>query len=285
MKISNQFLEASFKASGAEITSLKKEDSEYIWQGDTAHWNRHAPVLFPFVGKLKDNHFVYQDRPYEVGQHGFARDLEFEVLEHGQEDISFLLKSTVATLRKYPFEFELRISYHLHDSSLITTYQVSNVGSEQMYFSIGGHPAFNCPMTDHEERSDYWLKFDHEENLTAHLLTAGTFTGETEVIPMKEDKLIITDNLFDKDALVFKGLRSEEVSLESPEGKWLTFHFKGFPYLGIWSKSNVSPFVCIEPWFGLADNQQHNGDLTTKEGINHLAIGQSFSTSYKVEIH
>jgi len=220
-----------------------------------------------------------------MGQHGFARDKAFEIAEHTSDHISFELRADNSTLKVFPFEFKLVISYHLLGSSLRVTYKVENTGKEEMYFSVGGHPGFVCPVDSSESRSDYWLEFEVEEKPETHLLKEGNFSGETDEIQLDGTKLQISDSLFDKDALVFKKLISNNISLASPQQKWLTFHFEGFPYLGIWSKSQNSPFVCIEPWQGLADNQSHNGDLTQKEGILKLKPSAIFSTSYSIEIH
>ncbi|MEQ9304246.1 MAG: aldose 1-epimerase family protein [Marinoscillum sp.] len=285
MKIANQYITATFKSKGAELTSLKKNGMEYLWQGNPKHWGRHAPVLFPFVGKLKKDRFQYNGGVYEMGQHGFARDYEFELSEHNGDSISFQLKSSEQTLKIYPFQFSLSITYLLVGSAIKVTYAVYNAGKSEMYFSIGGHPAFNCPMTSQEQRSDYWLEFDQSESLETHLLDGGLFSGETEPIRLNDKKLKISDELFDKDALVFKSLKSQSVDLVSPSKKWLTFRFEGFPYLGVWSKNPESTFVCIEPWYGLAGSEKGSVDLTDKEGIQNLASKETFVCSYLAELH
>ncbi|MEP0365338.1 MAG: aldose 1-epimerase family protein [Cyclobacteriaceae bacterium] len=284
MHIQNQHLKAKFLLKGAELCNLinKETGQEYIWQGDPTHWARHTPVLFPFVGKLKDDQYSYEGKTYPMGQHGFARDMDFTVEKQDEASISFLLKATPATLAKYPFHFELRLEYVLEGKSLITRYHVKNAGSELMYFAIGGHPAFKCAMTLAGTRSDYHLLFNKEESSETHLLEEGIFSGNTDAM-LSGDKLHITDTLFDRDAIVFKDLKSTNVTLVSQDRKWFKFHFQGFPYLGIWSKSQRSPFVCIEPWFGLADNEHHDGELTTKEGIQKLESGKTFTCDYKVE--
>lgn len=284
MEISNQQLTASFKTKGAELTSLKKANVEYIWQADPAHWNRHAPVLFPIVGKLKENTYQFEGKEYQMGQHGFARDQEFTVISHDAESISFSLKESEDTKKIYPFQFELIISYRLQDSSLEISYNVINKDGKELLFSIGAHPAFNCPIKSGERRSDYRLFFNREEEFVTHRLIDGNFSGQAEQLGSGQE-LEITDNLFDKDALVFKNLKSDKVSLHSTEQKWLTFDFAGFPYLGIWSKNAVSPFVCIEPWFGLADYVNHNQRLEDKEGIRVLPSDGVFAASYQVEVH
>ena len=285
MKISNQFITATIQAKGAELTSLISHATEYLWQADPLHWGRHAPVLFPIVGKLKNDQYQYADQTYQLSQHGFARDRVFEVIDHQPDQASLYLKSDGEMIRYFPFEFELILNYKLDETKLIVSYQINNPASNPLFFSIGGHPAFNCPVIAEEKRNDYWLEWETNEPLIAHRLNNGLFSGDQEPIKLNGRKLQITDHLFDKDALVFKHLKSKNVSLCSPSQKWLTFHFDSFPYLGIWSKSDQSPFVCIEPWFGLADHHEHNGDITQKEGIQKLEGQQSFTCNYAIEIH
>ena len=286
MLIENECLKAKFSTKGAELISLKSNHTkqEYIWQAIPEHWSRHAPILFPIVGKLKDDTYTYQGISYQLPQHGFARDVEFQVEEQQPDLIVFLLKSNAHTRLNYPFDFELRVSYQLISQSLKTVYTVSNTEKDQMYFSIGAHPAFNCPMTPEEVRSDYKLIFNTPDQRKTHIIENGLFSGATK--PMLDGiEIPLKKSLFDDDALVFKNLKATNVTLASATKKWLKFHYQGFPYLGIWSKSQESPFVCIEPWFGLADNKNHNGDLTQKEGIQRLDGGESFTCDYKVEIH
>ncbi len=286
MQIYNQHLKAKFQSKGAELTSLIKIETgqEYIWQADPAHWGRHTPVLFPIVGRLKNDQFIHEGKSYAMSQHGFARDKEFALVNQSDSSITFSLLSSAETLEEYPFEFELCITYSLTENALTTKYEVKNAGKREMHFSIGGHPAFKCAMTLAGTRSDYHLLFDKEESAATHMLEDGTFNGETASI-LNSNRLDITDDLFDQDALVFKNLNSSKVTLVSKDRKWLTFDFNGFPYLGIWSKNRRSPFVCIEPWFGLADHKNHNGQLMDKEGINSLASSERFECQYSVAIH
>lgn len=285
MKIANKHLSVSFKTKGAELTSIKKNGLEYLWQANPRFWGRHAPVLFPIVGKLVKDAMKYRGKTYEMNQHGFARDMEFELETHTGDEAVFTLKANAETHKKYPFDFLLTITYSLEGSALRVSYSVANQGDKPMYFSIGGHPAFNCPMTSDESRSDYWFEFNKEEQLTTHIIVDGHFTGETETIEAPEGKLPIRKDLFDRDALVFKNLQADQVSLCSAQKKWLTFHFGEFPFLGLWSKNQESPFVCIEPWQGLADHESHDQQFDTKEGILQLEEHGKFTGSYLIEVH
>lgn len=286
ISISNETLKATFNTKGAELNSLvnQKNGNEYIWQANEAHWARHAPVLFPFVGKLKNDGYVVHGHEYSLGQHGFARDREFSILKHDQEVCSFSLKSDEKSLSVYPFQFELIITYKLDENRLLIQYEVWNHDKKEMYFSIGAHPAFNCPHTSGKSRSDYSLRFEKSETAEKHLLDDGLFNGKTQLMLDDNRTLPIADNLFDDDALVFKNLKSSSVTMNDGEKDMLQFDFKGFPYLGIWSKNRNSPFICIEPWFGLADHIDHNQELSSKEGIISLNSTEKFECEHAIKI-
>ncbi|MEM8894019.1 MAG: aldose 1-epimerase family protein [Bacteroidota bacterium] len=284
-KIENDQLIATIDEQGAQLVSLinKSNDLEYIWNADPKHWARRAPVLFPIVGKLKDDAFSYEGLTYQMSQHGFARDQKFRVSKSSTTSIEFLLESNAETRTKYPFDFHLFLTYTLSENELSVGYRVENPAENDLYFSIGGHPAFNCPLQPGQQRSDYSLKFEQTEDTEIQYLTDGLFAGAEE--PFKGDTLKVTDDLFDRDALVFKSLGSNKVDLVDNQGKnWLTFDFTGFPYLGIWSKGRSSPFVCIEPWFGIADQASHDGNIKTKEGILPLKKDEEFECQYGIRI-
>ncbi|MEQ9301620.1 MAG: aldose 1-epimerase family protein [Cyclobacteriaceae bacterium] len=279
--IQNEQLTATITEKGAELTSLVGNDAEYIWQANATHWARHAPILFPFVGKLKNDQYHYQGNSYQMGQHGFARDRVFSVISQTANTISLLLKDDDASHKIYPFDFELIVSYALSGNTIKVGYQVSNPSNQTLYFSIGGHPAFNCPLAPGKQRSNYSLNFNQIENTEVHYLTDGLFAGATE--PFEGDVLTLPENRFDRDALVFKSLRSASVSLMDNDQKTrLTFDYDGFPYLGIWSKNRSSNFVCIEPWFGIADQADHDGDITKKEGIMVIDGKAQFDCTYLI---
>ena len=286
ISISNETLKASFSTKGAELNSLinQKNEIEYIWQANEAHWARHAPVLFPFVGKLKNDRYVVQGHEYSLGQHGFARDREFSVRTLDEDNCSFSLKSDEESLSVYPFQFELIITYQLDDNKLRIQYEVWNHGKREMHFSIGAHPAFNCPHRPGKSRNDYSLRFEQNETAKKYLLDNGLFNGKTQLVLNDYNTLSISDNLFDDDALVFKNLNSSNVTMNDGEKDMLQFDFKGFPYLGIWSKSRNSPFVCIEPWFGLADHIDHSQEISSKEGIISLKPTEKFECEHAIKI-
>ncbi len=283
--IQNHTLSISVKHHGAELCSLKRGDTEYMWQGDPAHWVRQSPVLFPIIGELKSDEFYFKGKNYGMKRHGLARNLPFTLLEQTDNSLIFSLKSNEATLENYPFPFELQINYKLTDSQLTVGYTVINSNDETIYFSIGGHPAFNVPLNISEKRSDYQLVFNKPENALTQQLTDGLRNGVTKLILDNENTIDITDDLFEEDALVFHNLNSTSVSIQKGNTKKLTFDFTGFPYLGIWSSSRTAPFVCIEPWCGVADHISHNQQIAEKEGIVTLAGQSVFERSYSITVY
>jgi galactose mutarotase-like enzyme len=283
--IENEFLKISAKDSGAELISIKnkKNNLEYLWQGDPQFWGRRAPVLFPIVGKLNANKYKAEGNSYELPQHGFARDAYFDISEKQDAFLTFILKSNPETLKVYPYKFELHISYKLIKNRIEVIYEVRNTDDKKIWFSIGAHPAFNCPIDPKLKFGDYFLEFEIEENADKYLLEDGLLNGKKEKLLNKEKKIQLTDKTFLNDAIIFKNLKSSVISLKSNASPAsLNFNFKGFPFLGIWSKPG--PFVCIEPWFGHADMVNFSGELKDKEGIQGLGKGASFSCSYSVEI-
>lgn len=288
IQLSNDKLKASFHTKGAELCSLKEHTGlEYIWQADPAIWGRHAPILFPIVGKVNNNTYRVDGKEYQLSQHGFARDREFEIIQLENDLVIFQLQADAQSLAVYPYQFELQIQYQLLDKTLQVSYLVKNKDQKAIYFSIGAHPGFTCPLRAGEQRTDYSLLFSKAETSERHLLENGVFNGKTSGVFQNENENVpLTSTIFDEDALVFKDLKSEAISIADAQGNQkVTVHFEGFPYMGIWSKSQTSPFVCIEPWCGIADSIDFKGDLSEKEGIEQLAVGETFKVSYSVEVH
>ncbi len=285
--LENDHLKIAVKHHGAELSSLikKSTDIEYIWQADPAYWGRHAPILFPIVGRLQNDEFLVGSEKYSMKQHGLARNMDFELIKRDKVSLTFELRSSEKTLKNYPYPFRLRLQYRLDKYTLLVGYEVFNPSEEAIYFSIGGHPAFKCPLKEGEKREDYQLVFQKKETAMTQRLDNGIRNGKQELILANERKLPITDTLFDEDALVFTKLASESMSLQKAAESMLTFNFKGLPYLGIWSKNRTSPFVCIEPWFGIADHQSHNQQFTQKEGVLKLEGNATFKSTYTVEVH
>ncbi len=285
--VENDYLKIAVKHHGAELSSLIKKSTgtEYIWQADPTYWGRQAPILFPIVGRLQNDEFLVGTDKYTMKQHGLARNMNFELIKRNKTGLTFELVNSETTLKNYPYPFRLRLQYDLFEDALMVAYEVFNPSEAAMYFSIGGHPAFRCPLNQVEKRSDYQLVFQYPEIAATQRLDNGIRNGKKDLILDNENTLPLTDTLFDEDALVFEKLASETVSLQKGDTPIFTFNFKGFPYLGIWSKNRQSPFVCIEPWFGVADHQSHNQQFAQKEGVIKLGGGESFESIYSVEIH
>ena len=286
--IENQQIKAVINAKGAELTQLfhKEHELNYLWNGDPAVWGKHSPVLFPIVGTLKNNTYFYNDQSYQLSRHGFARDKQFAVEEQTTDTITFLLRGDAEIFTIYPFMFEFRIRYSLFENSLAVAYEVVNIGSDDMYFSVGAHPAFALPLVPGTTYTDYYLQFNQQETAPRWPISPDGLI-EASPLPLLDNtnRLNLSKDLFKKDALVLKGMASTIVTLASdktPHG--FRFDYPGFPFLGIWAAKNAD-FVCIEPWCGIADSVVTNQQLPEKEGINKLVAGEDFSRTWTVTIY
>lgn len=285
--IENEYLSCSFEEKGAEWKSLKEKvfGQDLLWNSDPAYWSKSAPILFPIVGTLKNGSYEYQGKTYSLPRHGFARERVFQVAVQEPERVVFRLESDDQTRAVYPFEWTLEVEYRLNKRILQTIYRVTNRGNGPQYFSIGAHPAFKTPLMDGEEFENYFIDFEFNEQAHRWLLNGdGLLSGVTEPLPSVGKSLILTRPLFERDALVFKKLKSARMWLRNTRNLYsLTMEFPGFPYFGIWTAKNA-PFVCLEPWCGVADSVNASGKLEEKEGIETLAPGQTFTRSFAVTV-
>ena len=285
--IENQYLRASINSLGAELVSLfNKENSvEYMWEANPTFWGKSSPVLFPIVGALKNNQYIYQGHTYTLPRHGFAREKVFKVESKTEDSIVFLLTEDEGTLKIFPFTFEFRLIYTLIGKTLSVSYSVTNTGNDDMYFSVGGHPAFAVPLSEDTVYEDYYLSFDKTEDFPRwELANGGLIKKEASTFLENTNRLPLTKELFYQDALVFKHLESTEVVLKTDKAPTqLKFTFEGFPFLGIWAAINAD-FVCIEPWCGIADSEIHEQELTEKEGIEKLSSKGNFLRTWTVEV-
>jgi galactose mutarotase-like enzyme len=277
--ISNAQLSATINTIGAELISLVKNNKNYIWQVDETFWNKTSPVLFPIVGRLQNDSYNLNGKSYHLPRHGFARNMEFSFDKKSDAQVIFELNETDETKVNYPFDFKLLMAYTLMDNELVIEYFVRNQSEEVLPFSIGAHPAFAIS----ENFEDYSLKFNKEDSFETNHLENESFNGKTTLVETENNAISLNYALFEKDALVFKHLKSNEVVLKHLDKSILKVNYDNFPYLGVWTKQNA-PFLCIEPWCGLADNQNHNGNLEDKEGVNHLPAGEDFLRAIRIEI-
>lgn len=276
-EIKNQYLKVLVSDHGGELQSLKKsqEDYEYLWQGSPEFWGRRAPILFPIVGKLLEDTYTYKGKSYHMTQHGFARDMTFDLYHATEDSIALLLRDNEETYKKYPFNFELLLSYTLEGDKLVVGYHVKNMESETMPFSIGAHPAFNW---EENKTAHFEFETDFIESL---ILTPNGIDLNKTLIATPEGRLKIDQRLFKNDALILED--TNQVTFVNGDRR-VSMTFEGFPYLGLWSKPTGAPFVCIEPWHGLADVVGHKGEILEKKGIIHLASGMTFTSQYVIKI-
>lgn len=286
--LQNEFLSIKVNPVGAELSSLKNLETgvEHLWQGNPEFWTGQAPNLFPVIGILKEGKFIFEGEEYKMPKHGFVRHNEnIQCKEKTGEQLVFQLEYSKETLDIYPFKFRFEISFRLYKKSLTIHHKISNLDDKTLYFSLGGHPAFNAPLSTNEVYEDYYLEFDRKMDLRTHILNAnGLVSDTTEGILDNEDKIRLHKELFAKDALIFKNIPSKKIALKSKNsGSILSVEYKDFKNLGIWAKPGA-PYVCIEPWLGIADPESTNQDLKTKEGIESLAPGKDFEASYTINI-
>lgn len=287
-QLKNEHISIEVSSFGAELKSLKRQSDsrEYMWDARPEFWKRTSPVLFPIVGGLHEGKYHYEGQEYAMSQHGFARDMEFTLTEQTQESLKFELNDTAETYAQYPFHFKLEITYKIVDNHLKITWKVDNTNDHKMYFSIGGHPAFLCPIQEETKQTEYTLHFDTADKIVSSMLgEGGLLTNEKKTYALNNGVLAVTKDLFDNDALVVEGNQAHEVSLAYGEEKpYLTVRFEA-PLFGIWSPpKKEAPFICIEPWYGRCDKADYTGSLENREWGNVLEAGKSFEVSYEVTV-
>lgn len=287
--IENQFLTAKIALHGAELQSLKTKtnDLEYIWQADPEYWGKHAPLLFPIVGALKNQEYTYQGKTYSLPRHGFARDMDFEVLQQQDDAASFVLRSNEETKAKYPFDFELIVHYELFPEGIQVRYEVHNTSEEEMFFSIGGHPAFNVPLEADLTFEDYYLAFSPRKSRLALPLEGDFINMDQRTLAQTNTNLRLNHEMFKNDALIYETKGLNAISILSEKSKHgITLSYNNMPYVGIWSPyPKEAPFVCIEPWVGVADTLDASGDLIHKLGIHQLAGHEIYQVKYAITVN
>ena len=287
-ELKNSEISIAVNSCGAELKSLKRLDTgtEYMWCADGRYWNRTSPILFPFVGSTRDKEYRTKGRTYSMTQHGFARDMEFSLLSQTEDEIWFGLRSSEETLEKYPYEFFLKLGYRIEGSKATVLWQVENPGAETLPFSIGGHPAFNCPIEEGAARSEYFLDFGKvDEVLSTGISENGLALDKKELYHLEQGKLPLSDHLFDHDALVIEDSQTDTVSLCRPDKSSYVKVTMDAPLFGVWSPSGkIAPFVCIEPWHGRCDGEDFTGTLEERKWGNQIAPGEVWKASYTIEV-
>lgn len=288
-KVENEVLSIEVKKKGAEVCSIfyKEHQLEYLWQADPKVWARHAPVLFPIVGQVQDGAYVYKNNQYHMSQHGFARDSEFELTDRTANSLTLRLAFDKSSLLIYPFRFKLVIQYVLEEQRLTSNYQVHNLDHEEMYFSLGLHPGFTCPVEPHLLFSDYYLEFDQVEAVDCLTLDRSLLNNKTLAnFINNSQRVALNHSLFDNDALIFENLASSSVSLKTDQSnRFVKVGIEDFPYLGIWSKPDINvPYVCIEPWYGITDEKDSEKTYDQKKGIQRLDVNGVFECSSYIQV-
>ena len=287
-ELENDLVKVGIKDLGAEVSSFinKENNTEHMWQADASIWGRHAPILFPFVGQVNGGKYLFEGKEYEISQHGFARDMPFEVIEQSNNSITYRITHNADTLVKYPFKFQLDVIYTLIDKTLDIKYNVTNSDSKTIWFSIGAHPGFNCPFTPTDAFNDYYLELNSEETSPRLEIENGLLSGKQSEFLKNETTLALKHDIFEQDAIIFEELKSSEICIKSSKNdQFVKMNFKNWPFLGIWTKPNANaPYVCLEPWYGITSEADKATTLEDKKGILSLEMGKSFSCNYTIEV-
>ena len=287
--LENEILTVKVKEHGAELCSIVKGDTEYLWQADPAFWGRHSPVLFPIVGSVWNGRYHVGDKEFVLGQHGFARDMDFEKVNGSDSEVRYRLVSSDETVARYPWQFVLEIAYRLHGNKIDVIWEVSNPSDEEMYFQIGAHPAFNYPDYDPVKDERGYLSFDVKDNLQCiRIQEKGCVNAVvTDPLEIPQDGLLpLAKDTFDTiDTIMLQDRQIGRVTLHrNDRSPWLSLSFDA-PVVGIWSPPGKNaPFICLEPWYGRCDRAGYEGDFTDKDWMNRLAPGERFSSVYTIEI-
>jgi galactose mutarotase-like enzyme len=275
---------ATILAHGAELCSLKTAAGlELVWQaGDV--WPRHAPLLFPIVGKLKNDTLRHRGKSYPMTQHGFARDSRFEWVERGRSSCRLVLEDNAETRARYPFAFRLAVTYALEDRDLDVSFEISNPGDEVLPASVGGHPAFNWPLKPGLSKTSYRLVFAKEEPAPIRRLKDGLLRLQSEPSPVRDRELVLSETLFEDDAVILDKPASTSLSFTAGEGPSLEVSWEALRELGIWSKPEGAPFLCIEPWRGFASPSEFDGEFVDKPGLMHIGLNETQRLSYRIGV-
>ena len=283
--LENDTIRIEIDSHGAELKSLVKKETgaEYMWCADAKYWGRTSPVLFPVVGNVSGKQYRTKGKTFDMGQHGFARDMEFMLESQTDNEIWFVLRSNEETLAKYPYEFVLKLGYRLDGAKVEVLWHVENPSEEELPFAIGGHPAFYCPVTSGGKQSDCYIQFDVAGSLKCSTIDGYLVGDRVDTYELEDGMLRIDEHLFDNDALIIEKQNIKKVSLCDPKKQaFLTIEMDA-PLFGIWRPADPgAPFVCIEPWYGRSDRIGYAGELRDREYENVLAAGENWDAGYTI---
>ena len=285
--IKNEQLQITVSPKGAELQSIQDGNGrEYLWQADERYWPRHSPILFPIVCGLWNKHYRIDGFEYTMERHGFARDMEFKLINRTDNKVTFALESTTETHRQYPYHFILSVSYRLDGNRIHVVWHVHNTDNNEIHFQIGGHPAFNLPDVEEGEPMHGCMKFDNEGRLERLIGNVGgcIVPGRFD-LPTQQGYWQFDEESFREDAVILDRSQVKQVQLLDKDRRPVVTVDMKTPALGIWSPyGKNAPFVCIEPWFGLHDTVEYQGDFRKKYLMNHLQPGASFLSEYTITI-
>ena len=291
IQIENEQLTVQIDPLGAQMHSIKRNAAglEYLWQGDPKSWKRQAPVLFPFVGRLKDDQYEYQGKVYHQTQHGFARDREFKVVEQSSERVVFELRDDEKTRAAFPFAFVLTIAYQLDEDRLLVSYRVENPSNDQtLIYALGAHPGFNVPVDEQSsfETTQFSVSpaIDYQQ---VKLVAPGPFNDlEHPAVLHMQQPIQLDHELFDEDALIFatKGMPFTATLTEPQTNHGVHVQVNGAPFVGVWSPYPAQAnLVCVEPWWGIADSIHSDGRLEDKQVMSRLAPGKHEDSAFAIQ--
>ena len=286
--LENDILRVEVSSNGAELKSVKSKATgqEYMWQADPKYWGRTSPILFPFVGRLKNDEYLHDGKKYPMSQHGFARDMEHSLVSITEDTVWFKVMTSHDTLKSFPFSFTLSIGYQLIGNEVKVLWKVCNNSNDKhMHFGIGAHPAFNCPIHGEDSKAGYKLYFGGVNEIRHHGndRATGLSLDEDICLPLEDGRAVITPEFFDRCTYIVEGNQTGEVGIEDPSGKrFITVLFDA-PLFGIWSpEEKNAPFLCIEPWYGRCDSMDFEGTLKERAFDNYLNPGEKFEASYVI---
>jgi len=289
IEITSGALTAAINSFGAELTHLRDGDGrELMTDADPAFWTGHAPILFPIVGRLKNDTLRHNGKTYPMTQHGFARDRRFAWVERGPRSCKLALIDDAQTRARYPFAFRLEVTYTVDGAALDVGFDIVNTGDETLPASLGGHPAFNWPLQPGVAKESYALTFANAESSPVRRLDGGLLRAAPEPSPVQGAALPLSDSLFVDDAIIFDRIESRSVRYAAGPGATagpsLKMSWQGFRELGVWSKPSGAPFLCIEPWRGYASPAGFDGEFSDKPGLMHIAPGAEERLSFRIEV-
>jgi galactose mutarotase-like enzyme len=285
VQISSRELSAAVDPLGAQLSLLRDAAGrDLVWDGDPAFWSGRAPLLFPIVGALAGGRYRLGTKYYSLSRHGFARNCQFEVLEAAASTAAFRLRADESTLALYPFHFELEVRFELQGALLSVSSCVRNPGAAALPASFGFHPALRWPLPYGRPRAEHSILFAMDEPAPVRRLNAqGLLVPQSQPTPVQQRRLLLHDEMFRADALILDQLRSRELRYGAPGGPQLRIAFSNTPFLGVWTKPGA-PFICIEPWHGIADPQGFTGDFSSKPGLFLVPPGGTQQLQLQIEL-